>query len=70
MYRLVKGEGPKPSIQGGDVPVVHEEPLKRELSDFLDAIKSKRAPMVDGAQGRRALALATEITKQMNELAK
>ena len=70
MYRLVKGEGPKPSIQGGDVPVVNEEPLKRELSDFLDAIKSKRAPMVDGAQGRRALALATEITKQMNELAK
>ena len=65
MYRLVRGEGPKPSIQGGDVPVVNEEPLKRELSDFLDAIQSKRAPMVDGAQGRRALALATEITKQM-----
>src|SRR6476619_1149216 len=67
MYRLVKGQGPMPSIEGGDMPVVNEEPLKRELSDFLDAIKSKRAPMVDGAQGRRALALATEITKQMNE---
>jgi len=68
MYRLVKGEGPKPSIQGGDVPVVNEEPLKRELSDFLDAITSKRGPMVDGAQGRRALALATEITTSMEQL--
>jgi len=68
MYRLVKGEGPKPSIEGGDVPVVNEEPLKRELADFLDAVTSKRAPMVDGAQGRRALALATEITRRMGTL--
>jgi len=68
MYRLVKGEGPKPSIEGGDVAVVNEEPLKRELADFLDAVTSKRSPMVDGAQGRRALALATEITRQMGHL--
>ena len=68
MYRLVKGEGPKPSIEGGDVPVVNEEPLKRELADFLDAVTSKRAPMVDGAQGRRALALATEITRRMGSV--
>jgi len=68
MYRLVKGEGPKPSIEGGDVPVLNEEPLKRELADFLDAVTSKRAPMVDGAQGRRALALATEITRRMGTL--
>jgi predicted dehydrogenase len=65
MYRLVKGEGPKPSIEGGDVPVVNEEPLKRELADFVDAVQNKRAPLVDGAQGRRALALATEITRRM-----
>jgi predicted dehydrogenase len=65
MYRLVKGEGPKPSIEGGDMPVVNEEPLKRELVDFLDAVKNNRAPVVDGVQGRRALALATEITRQM-----
>jgi predicted dehydrogenase len=57
-----------PSIEGGDVPVVNEEPLKRELADFLDAVTSKRAPMVDGAQGRRALALATEITRRMGTL--
>lgn len=65
MYSLVKGEGPMPSIQGGDVPVQNEEPLKRELADFVDAVRNKRAPMVDGAQGRRALELATRIVAAM-----
>jgi len=42
--------------------------LKRELADFLDAVRSKRAPAVDGAQGRRALELATRITDRMASL--
>ncbi len=65
MFRLVKGEGPKPSIEGGDVPVTNEEPLKRELADFVDAVANKRAPHVDGAQGRRALEVATRIVAAM-----
>jgi predicted dehydrogenase len=65
MYRLVKRGGPMPSIEGGDVPVVNEEPLKRELADFIDAVASRRAPLVDGAQGRRALELATRIVAEM-----
>jgi predicted dehydrogenase len=65
MYRLVAGQGPMPSIEGGDMPVVNEEPLKRELVDFLDAVSTKRPPLVDGAQGRRALELATRIVAAM-----
>jgi predicted dehydrogenase len=65
LWRLVKGAGPRPSIEGGEVPVVNEEPLKRELADFVDAIVSKRAPLVDGHQGRRALELAQRITDKM-----
>jgi len=65
LWRLVKGAGPMPSIEGGEVPVVNEEPLKRELADFVDAVVSKRAPLVDGHQGRRALALAQQITDKM-----
>ena len=65
MFRLVKGQGPMPSIEGGDVPVINEEPLKRELADFVDAVASKRAPIVDGPQGRRALELATRIVAAM-----
>jgi len=65
VWRLVNNGGAAPSIQGGDVSVANEEPLKRELEDFVDAVRSKRAPRVDGAQGRRALALAQQITDKM-----
>ena len=65
MWKLVKGQGAMPSIEGGEVNVPGDEPLKRELEDFVDAVVSKRAPKVDGAQGRRALALATEITRKI-----
>jgi predicted dehydrogenase len=54
-----------PKIDGGDVPVTSEEPLVRELADFVDAVRSKRPPLVDGAQGRRALALADQISSTM-----
>lgn len=68
VWRLVKGEGPMPSIDGGEVPVANEEPLKRELEDFVDAIVSRRPPLVTGEQGRRALALAQQITDKMTNL--
>jgi predicted dehydrogenase len=65
MYRLEKGSGPMPSIQGGDVDVIGEEPLRRELADFVDAVVSRRAPMVTGEEGRRALAVAQQITDKI-----
>ena len=64
-WELVKGQGMFPSIQGGEVDVPNEEPLKRELADFVDAIVSRRPPIVTGEQGRRALALAQQITDKM-----
>jgi predicted dehydrogenase len=73
VWQLVTGEGPapfggaqgRPSIHGGEIPVVNEEPLKRELADFVDAVVSRRAPVVTGEAGRRALALAREITDKI-----
>ena len=65
IWRLVKGTGPMPSIDGGELPVTNEEPLKRELADFVAAVASGRAPLVDGPQGRRALALAQQIADQI-----
>jgi predicted dehydrogenase len=65
VWRLVKGNGSMPSIDGGELPVVNDEPLKRELADFVDAVATRRAPVVDGVQGRRALALASQITQRM-----
>jgi predicted dehydrogenase len=65
VWRLVKGEGAA-SIDGGEVPVQKDEPLKVELEDFVDAVVSRRPPLVTAEQGRRALELATEITAKMD----
>ena len=65
VYRLVKGSGPAPSIEGGELEVVNEEPLKRELADFVDAVVARRAPVVTGEAGRRALSVAQAIVDKM-----
>ena len=65
LWRLVKTDGGIPWIHGRDVEVVNEEPLKRELADFVDAVRARRAPAVTGEDGRRALALAERITDRM-----
>ena len=65
VYRLVQGSGPAPSIEGGELEVASEEPLKRELADFVNAIVARRAPRVTGEAGRRALSLAQAITDKM-----
>jgi predicted dehydrogenase len=65
LWKLVAGAGPMPSIEGGEVEVVNEEPLKRELADFAGAIVARRDPLVTGAAGRRALALAQQITDKI-----
>jgi len=65
IFRLVKGNGPAPAIEGGEVPIENEEPLKRELADFVEAIKEGRPPIVTGEDGRRALALAQQIADKI-----
>jgi predicted dehydrogenase len=65
LWRLVHNVGALPSIQGGELEVTNEEPLKRELADFVGAVVSRRAPAVTGEEGRRALALAQQITDRM-----
>jgi predicted dehydrogenase len=64
-WRLVRRDGQRPEIQGGQLPVQKEEPLGRELLDFVQSIRGRRAPIVDGQAGRRALALATDIAARM-----
>ena len=64
-WRLVPRPGERPSIQGGPLPVERDEPLRRELADFLRAARTRSAPLVDGDAGRRALELATRIAEKM-----
>jgi len=67
VWRLVTRNGPAPSIEGGEVPVQNQEPLKCELEDFVGAVAAGRRPLVPGEEGRRALALATQIANVMAE---
>jgi predicted dehydrogenase len=64
VFRLVKN-GPRPIIHGGKVDVANEEPLRRELADFVDAVRSGRQPGVTGRDGRVALELATRVADTM-----
>ena len=64
VYRLAPSQG-RPVIQGGKLNVAKDEPLHRELLDFVEAARTGRAPGVPAQAGRDALALATRIAEEM-----
>jgi predicted dehydrogenase len=61
VWRLERAADGRPAIDGGPVAVPKDEPLRRELADFVDAVLDERTPTVSGTDGRRALALATRV---------
>ena len=65
VWRLRPRPGERPEIEGGRVEVTRDEPLKRELVDFVEAVRLQRPPLVSGAAGRRALALASRVADAM-----
>ena len=67
MYKLAPQPGALPKIGGGKLEVPGDEPLKRELEDFVAAVRDGREPTVTGEQGRSALALAVRIVDLMKE---
>jgi predicted dehydrogenase len=68
-WRLVRKLGEeRPAIEGGRLPVTRDEPLRRELADFVSAVRDSRAPLVDGVAGRAALALAQQIADRMESV--
>jgi predicted dehydrogenase len=66
-YRLVRTGEKGPEIQCEDAAIEREEPLKLELADFLGAVVARRPPRVSGADGLRALELATQIISVMEQ---
>jgi predicted dehydrogenase len=53
--------GPQPQINFEKLPVTPVEPLQAELRAFLDSVRTRKAPAVDGLAGRRALELADRV---------
>lgn len=52
---------PEPKFDFAVLPAEREEPLRAELRAFLESVRTRRAPVVDGAAGRRALELADQV---------
>lgn len=57
----VKPASPQPEINFEKLPTASEEPLHAELRAFLDSVRTRKAPAVDGLAGRRALELADRV---------
>ena len=66
-WRLRRVPEGRPVIEGGPVDVQKDEPLGRELADFVDAILEGRAPTVTGRDGRRALTLAARVADAIGD---
>jgi predicted dehydrogenase len=66
VWRLERRGHERPAIDGGPVAIEKNEPLKLELADFTEAIRTKRKPRVDGDAGRRALELATRVAEAID----
>ena len=60
-YRLETGVDGARSILPDDLAVERGEPLRHELEAFLAACRGERGPLVDGTQGRNALATALAV---------
>lgn len=60
-YRLEIGPTGVPKITHAQLEVPSGEPLTVELASFVDAVRRRSKPAVDGGEGRAALALAQRI---------
>jgi predicted dehydrogenase len=49
------------------VPIAKDEPLKLELQHFVECVRERQTPMVSGESAKRALDLAFEITRQVQQ---
>lgn len=47
--------------------ISQEEPLKLELKSFIDCVKTRKNPVVDGIAGRKALDVALKILNEINK---
>ena len=49
------------------LPIEKEEPLKKELSSFIECIREDNPPLVSGIEGRNALQLAKQICESIQK---
>ncbi len=60
-----KAAGALPEIVAEGLQIEKREPLLAEIESFVTAVQTRTAPVVSGTEGRRALALATEVLEKI-----
>jgi predicted dehydrogenase len=63
----VKKAGPQPEFAFEKLPASSVEPLRAELESFVEAVRTRTEPRVNGAAGRAALALAARVMASIQE---
>ena len=63
----VKKPGPQPEFGFEKLPAPAVEPLHAELAAFVESVRSRREPRVNGAAGRAALELAGRVMASIHE---
>jgi predicted dehydrogenase len=57
--------GGRPEIRADKLTITPTPPLDAELTDFVDAVRSRRAPLVDGRTGLEALRVALMVKEKI-----
>ena len=63
----VNRNGATPSLEFRKLETRPAEPLRAELEAFVESVRSRRPPLVGGAEGRAALALAHQVMTAIEE---
>ncbi len=64
--RLVPGEAGKlPTIVDEELDIERKDSLKEEIKSFINCVIEKKAPLVSGRDGKRALEVAQKIQKSI-----
>lgn len=61
------GEDGFPELSMEEFEIVEKDSLEEEICSFLNSVRTGKKPEVDGREGRRALAVALGISRQIEE---
>jgi predicted dehydrogenase len=64
-YRLVMGKDGTPRIDREQLPVEDGEPLGFELQTFVEAVRTRVSPNIDGRQGQRVIEFAERVLESI-----
>jgi DUF1009 family protein/predicted dehydrogenase len=68
VYREAEsGEDGFPQVSMEDFEIIEKDSLEEEIGAFLNSVRTGSRPEVDGEQGRRALAVALDISRRIEE---